>query len=165
MNVHFSSKKHDWATPWQLFRELDARFGPCELDVCATARNAKCGKFFSPEDDGLSQVWHGICWMNPPYGRALPQWMHKAVVEVWAERASRVVCLLPSRTDTRWWHQYVLCHATEIHYLRGRIRFEDANFPAPFPSAVALFEKRPATGNLHSICRMRCFCCRRRNDA
>ena len=159
MNVHFSSKKHDWATPWPLFRELDARFGPCELDVCATARNAKCGKFFSPEDDGLSQVWHGVCWMNPPYG------MHKAVTEVREERARRIICLLPARTDTKWWHQYVLCHATEIHYLRGRIRFEGASFPAPFPSAVALFEKRPATGNLHSICRMRCFCCRRRKAA
>lgn len=69
MNVHFSSKKHDWATPWPLFRELNARFGPCELDVCATARNAKCGNFFSPEEDGLRQVWHGVCWMNPPYVR------------------------------------------------------------------------------------------------
>ena len=142
MNVHFSSEKHDWATPWPLFRELDARFGPCELDVGATERNAKCGKFFSPEDDGLSQVWHGVCWMNPPYGRALPHWMHKAVTEVREERARRVVCLLPSRTDTRWWHQYVLCHATEIHYLRGRIRFEGADSSAPFPSVVAVFDSR-----------------------
>lgn len=165
MNVHFSSKKHDWATPWPLFRELDARLGPFDLDVCATARNAKCGKFFSPEDDGLSQVWHGACWMNPPYGRELPHWMSKAVIEVRANRARRVVCLLPSRTDTRWWHQYVLCHATEIHYLRGRIRFEGASFPAPFPSVVVLFEKRSATGTIHSIGQMGCFCCRRRKDA
>lgn len=69
MNVHFSSKKHDWATPWPLFRELDTRFGPVELDVCATAQNAKCQNFFSPEDDGLNQAWHGVCWMNPPYVR------------------------------------------------------------------------------------------------
>lgn len=95
MNVHFSSKKHDWATPWPLFRELDARLGPFDLDVCATARNAKCGKFFSPEDDGLSQVWHGVCWMNPPYGRELPHWMSKAVIEVRANRARRVVCRFP----------------------------------------------------------------------
>ena len=80
MSVHFLSKKYDWATPWPLFRELDARFGPFELDVCATAHNAKCKKFFSPEDDGLNQVWHGVCWMNPPYGRALPYWMAKAQV-------------------------------------------------------------------------------------
>ena len=89
MNVHFLSKKHDWATPWPLFRELNARFGPCELDVCATARNAKCENFFSPEEDGLRQVWHGVCWMNPPYGRALPHWLAKAVNEIEMERAER----------------------------------------------------------------------------
>ena len=97
MSVHFLSKKYDWATPWPLFRELDARFGPFELDVCATAHNAKCKKFFSPEDDGLNQVWYGVCWMNPPYGRALPHWMAKAVNEIEMERAKRVICLLPAR--------------------------------------------------------------------
>ena len=143
MNVHFLSKKYDWATPWPLFRELDARFGPFELDVCATAHNAKCKKFFSPEDDGLNQVWHGICWMHPPYGRALPHWMAKAVNEIEMERAKRMICLLPARTDTAWWHRYVLPFAAEIHYLRGRIRFEGAESSAPFPSAVVLFEKLP----------------------
>lgn len=142
MNVHFSSKKHDWATPWTLFREWNVRFGPFDLDVCATAQNAKCKNFFSPEDDGLSQVWHGICWMNPPYGRALPRWISKAVAEVRTCHASRVVCLLPARTDTAWWHSCVLPYAAEIHYLRGRIRFEGAGSSAPFPSAVAVFEKR-----------------------
>lgn len=142
MNVHFSSKKHDWAPPWPLFRELDARFGPVELDVCATAQNSKCQNFFSPEDDGLHQVWHGVCWMNPPYGRALPHWMAKAVNEIKMERAERVICLLPARTDTAWWHRYVLPFAAEIHYLRGRIRFEGAGSSAPFPSAVVIFEKR-----------------------
>ena len=143
MSVHFLSKKYDWATPWPLFRELDARFGPFELDVCATAHNAKCKKFFSPEDDGLNQVWYGVCWMNPPYGRALPYWMAKAVNEIEMERAERVICLLPARTDTAWWHRYVLPFAAEIHYLRGRIRFEGAESSAPFPSAVVLFEKLP----------------------
>ena len=81
--------------------------------------------------------------MNPPYGRALPRWMSKAVTEVWTERARRVVCLVPARTDTAWWHRYVLPFAAEIQYLRGRVRFEGAVSSAPFPSAVVVFEKRP----------------------
>ena len=80
--------------------------------------------------------------MNPPYGRALPHWMAKAVNEIEMERAERVICLLPARTDTAWWHRYVLPFAAEIHYLRGRIRFEGAGSSAPFPSAVVIFEKR-----------------------
>ena len=132
MSVHFLSKKYDWATPWPLFRELDARFGPFELDVCATAHNAKCKKFFSPEDDGLNQVWYGVCWMNPPYGRALPHWMAKAVNEIEMERAKRVICLLPARTDTAWWHRYVLPFAAEIHYLRGRTALKGRNLPRLF---------------------------------
>ena len=82
MNVHFSSRKTDWATPWTLFRQWDTLQGPFTLDVCATAENAKCGHFFSPKDDGLSQNWSGVCWMNPPYGRAISHWIAKAVVEV-----------------------------------------------------------------------------------
>ena len=142
MNVHFSSKKHDWATPWPLFQKLNDSYGPFELDVCATAQNAKCKSFFSLEDDGLAQVWHGVCWMNPPYGRALPRWMFKAVAEVRTGRARRVVCLLPVRTDTAWWHRYVLPYGAEIHYLRGRIRFEGAASSAPLPSGVVIFENR-----------------------
>lgn len=69
--------------------------------------------------------------------------MSKAVTEVWTERARRVVCLVPVRTDTAWWHRYVLPFAAEIQYLRGRVRFEGAASSAPFPSAVLLFEKRP----------------------
>ena len=138
MNVHFSSKKHDWATPWPLFRELNARFGPCELDVCATARNAKCGNFFSPEEDGLRQVWHGVCWMNPPYGREIGRWIAKAVGEVQVGNAERVVCLVPARTDTAWWHELVIRYG-EIHFLRGRVRFEGAEHAAPFPSAIVVF--------------------------
>ena len=152
MNVHFSSKKHDWANPWPLFRELDARFGPVELDVCATAQNAKCQNFFSPEDDGLNQAWHGVCWMNPPYGRALPRWMSKAVTEVWKGRVRKVICLLPARTDTAWWHSYVLPYAAQIHYLRGRIRFEGADSSANFLSAVVIFAKNiPSAGTMFGM--------------
>ena len=68
-NVHFSSKKMDWATPWELFRAWDLSHGPFDYDVCATPQNAKCRKYFTPEMNGLLQSWYGVCWMNPPYVR------------------------------------------------------------------------------------------------
>jgi len=139
MTVHFSSKRQDWATPWELFRQWDAALGPFTLDVCATASNAKCERYFSPQDGGLAQAWSGVCWMNPPYGREIPQWLGKAALEVRAGHARRVVCLIPARTDTAWWHDVVLPHSA-VRFLRGRIRFEGAAHPAPFPSAVAIFE-------------------------
>ena len=138
MNVHFSSRKTDWATPWTLFRQWDTLQGPFTLDVCATDENAKCGHFFSPKDDGLSQNWSGVCWMNPPYGRAISHWIAKAVVEVNTAGVRRVVCLLPARTDTAWWHTFVIPHGA-VRFLRGRIRFEGAAHPAPFPSAIVVF--------------------------
>ena len=140
MNVHFSSQKTDWATPWELFRAWDISHGRFHLDVCATAENAKCSKFFSPKEDGLNQPWEGICWMNPPYGRAIGQWIGKAASEARTARVLRVVCLIPARTDTAWWHDLVIPYG-KVHFLRGRIRFEDAKHPAPFPSAIVVFEK------------------------
>ncbi|MDL2210249.1 phage N-6-adenine-methyltransferase [Desulfovibrio sp. OttesenSCG-928-O18] len=140
MNVHFSSKKVDWATPWELFRAWDISHGPFDLDVCATAENAKCNRYFSPATNGLLQAWAGICWMNPPYGRAIGQWIGKAASESKKNRVARVVCLVPARTDTAWWHDLVLPHAA-VYYLRGRVRFEGAKHPAPFPSAILVFEK------------------------
>jgi phage N-6-adenine-methyltransferase len=92
----FSSERHDWETPDELFGQLDAEFG-FDLDVCATAANTKCCHFFSPEMDGLKQSWRGICWMNPPYGSALPAWMAKAYVS--SLEGATVVCLVPARTD------------------------------------------------------------------
>ena len=136
MNVHFSSRKDDWATPWPLFRACEKAYGPFSLDVCATAANAKCVRFFNPEDNGLIQPWHGVCWMNPPYGREIGHWVEKAVAE--AQNGSRVVCLLPARTDTAWWHGSVLPHG-HVHFLRGRVRFEGAKHPAPFPSSIVVF--------------------------
>ena len=137
--VHFSSRKKDWATPWEFFRHWNLLQGPFTLDVCATAENAKCERYFSPEEDGLTQEWNGICWMNPPYGRVIGQWLGKAVAEVRERRARRVVCLVPARTDTAWWHDFVLPRGAAT-FIRGRIRFEGAEHSAPFPSAVVIFE-------------------------
>ncbi len=77
MNIHFSSKTDLWATPQELFDRLDREFR-FDLDVCATPENAKCERYFTPEQDGLVQEWRGVCWMNPPYGRMIGRWVEKA---------------------------------------------------------------------------------------
>jgi phage N-6-adenine-methyltransferase len=136
-SVHFSSATDLWATPQDFFDRLNARFG-FTLDVCATADNAKCERFFTAADDGLAQDWSGICWMNPPYGREIGKWMRKAHESSLA--GATVVCLVPARTDTRWWHDYAM--QGEIEFIKGRLRFGSAKTNAPFPSAVVVF--RPA---------------------
>lgn len=96
-----SSKTDVWATPQKLFDEINAVF-KFKTDVCASAENAKCKKFYSIEEDGLKKKWKGSCWMNPPYGREISKWVKKAYESAKENRAT-VVCLLPARTDTRWW--------------------------------------------------------------
>lgn len=132
----FSSKTCEWATPIEFFKELDAKYH-FTLDVCATKENAKCEKFFTREDDGLAQEWKGICWMNPPYGREIGKWVKKAF-ETASQGGGTVVCLLPARTDTAWWHDY--CMKGEITFVRGRLKFGGCSNSAPFPSAVVVFK-------------------------
>lgn len=131
----FSSARHDWETPQAFFDRLDAEFG-FTLDVCALPHNAKCDHYFTPDDDGLAQTWDGVCWMNPPYGREIGKWVAKAWQSSLA--GATVVCLLPARTDTNWWHRYVM-RSSEIRLVRGRLRFVGAESSAPFPSAVVVF--------------------------
>lgn len=138
-SVHFSSATDVWATPQSLFDELNAEFG-FTLDVCAMPENAKCDRFFSPEMDGLTQAWTGVCWMNPPYGKTIGHWVRKAFES--AAAGTTVVCLLPSRTDTAWWHEYVT-KADEVRFVRGRLRFGNASSGAPFPSAIVIFRGKP----------------------
>jgi phage N-6-adenine-methyltransferase len=135
--VHFSSQRDTWETPHELFRTLDQEFG-FTLDVCALPANAKCKRFFTPEDDGLTRPWDGVCWMNPPYGRDIGRWMRKAWHE--HQRGVTVVCLVPARTDTAWWHDYAA--RGEVRFLRGRVRFVGARHSAPFPSAVVIFRHK-----------------------
>lgn len=128
----------DWGTPWSLFDKYNARFG-FTLDVCANSGNKKCDRYFSPFDDGLAQDWGShICWMNPPYGPALPAWMKKAHEASLA--GATVVCLVPARVDTKWWHSYA--ERGEYEFIKGRIIFEGAKWNAPFPCAIVVF--RPA---------------------
>jgi phage N-6-adenine-methyltransferase len=134
MSVHFSSKTDLWATPQDFFERLNGRFN-FELDVCALPENAKCEKFYSPEQDGLKQQWSGVCWMNPPYGREIGAWMKKAYES--SLQGATVVCLVPSRTDTAWWHNYAV--KGEIEFIKGRLKFGGNKNPAPFPSAVVVF--------------------------
>lgn len=140
-NLFFSSASNDWETPAWLFEELDEIFG-FTLDPCASAATAKCDKFYTIEDDGLSKHWLGeVVFMNPPYGREIASWMRKAHKEHC--KGVTVVCLVPARTDTKWWHDYVM-QASEIVFIKGRIKFlhngEELS-SAPFPSAIVIFDE------------------------
>ena len=140
-NVHFSSKTNEWCTPQKFFDDLNEEFG-FTVDVCATEENAKCEKYYTKEQDGLLQDWEGeIVWCNPPYGREIKDWIKKAYVTI--ENCcvnTTIVMLIPSRTDTTYWHDYVM-KASDIRFIRGRIKFGDGKNSAPFPSAVVVFEK------------------------
>lgn len=138
----FSSDLNDWETPRWLFDLLNKEF-EFTLDVCATPENAKCKRYYTPDDDGLEQAWKGTCWMNPPYGRAIKAWMAKARES--ALDGATVVCLVPARPDTSWWWDN--CIDAEIRFIKGRLEFVGGKTSAPFPSAVivmrpGLLEKR-----------------------
>lgn len=123
-----------WATPQDFFNKLNEVFN-FTLDVCASRDNAKCERYFTPEQNGLAQEWSGVCWMNPPYSREIIQWIAKAADT--AKKGHTVVALVPVRTDARWWQDY--CLGREIHFVRGRLKFGDAANSAPFGSAVIVF--------------------------
>ena len=125
-----------WSTPRDFFDDYNAIY-QFDVDVCATAENALCAKFYSPEDNGLSKEWHGVCWMNPPYGREIGKWMKKAYES--SLHGATVVCLVPARTDTAWWHDYAM--KGNIEFIRGRLKFGSSKNSAPFPSAVVVFQR------------------------
>lgn len=128
----FSSKSDLWETPQEFFDNLDNEFH-FDLDACALKENAKCDRYFTPEVDGLKQEWTGTVWCNPPYGRQIGKWVKKA-----SESNATVVMLIPARTDTAWFHDYINGKA-EIRFVRRRLRFGGSNTGAPFPSMVVVF--------------------------
>lgn len=135
--VMFSSENDVWATPQWLFDALHKEFG-FTLDPCSDGTNAKCEKFFSIYDSGLLANWGNECvFMNPPYSQ-VSDWMRKAYGA--ALEGATVVCLVPSRTDTDWWHKYAM--KGEIRFIKGRLKFGEATNSAPFPSAVIVFRPR-----------------------
>ena len=130
----FTSTNTEWGTPMYLFKEIEKEFGEFDLDPCASKENAKCKKYFTKEHDGLTQNWQGKVFMNPPYGAELPLWMEKA-----RKSGCFVVCLVPSRTDTKWWHENVE-NIAKVKFIKGRIKFEGAKWNAPFSSALIIYE-------------------------
>lgn len=137
MDVHYSNKTPIWETPQDLFDKLNAEFN-FGTDVCALPENKKVNRYYTPDQDGLSQQWTGTCWMNPPYGRQIGKWVQKAHDS--AQAGATVVCLLPSRTDTRWWHDYVM-QAADIRFIKGRLKFSGNKDNAPFPNAIVVFKQ------------------------
>lgn len=133
--VMFSSNTDMWATPQDFFDVINKEFN-FTVDVCATAENTKCSLFFTPEQDGLKQKWEGICYMNPPYGRSIGKWIQKAYNS--SKEGAVVVGLLPARTDTKWFHEYIYNKA-EIRFIKGRLKFGGCKNSAPFPSMIVIW--------------------------
>ena len=141
----FSSDSPEWETPRWLFESLHAEFA-FSLDPCSTDDNAKCSYHFTKIDNGLKQDWEDhVVFMNPPYGREISFWMENAYES--SRQGATVVCLVPDRTDTKWWHGFAM--KGEIRLLRGRIQFVGGEHSAPFPSAVIVF--RPPSFQITSL--------------
>jgi len=131
----FTSKTGEWETPQDLFEKLN-RIYHFNLDPCSTELNHKCARYFTKESDGLIQSWEGFrVFMNPPYGREIGAWVKKA----FESKAEIVVCLLPARTDTNWFHSYIYGKA-EINFLKGRLKFSKSKNSAPFPSMIVIYK-------------------------
>lgn len=136
------SQAHE--TPQWLFDELNREFR-FTIDLCATQLTAKCDRFYTPEDDAFTQRWSGRCWLNPPYGRGgnIRKWLSNACAAVVINGAT-IVCLLPARTSTKWWQEYVIPRAWEIRYINGRLKFECQPHNAPFDSAIVIYRPVPS---------------------
>ena len=135
MKVPYMSRTEEWETPQETFDQLDKLYN-FTLDPCATQSNAKCKCYFDRKIDGLLQSWKGeTVFMNPPYGREIVKWMTKAYQES-LQKGTIVVCLIPSRTDTRWWHDYAM--QGKITFLKGRLKVSNHTNNAPFPSAIVV---------------------------
>jgi len=137
MEVMTSSKNTMWATPQEWFNYLNLEF-KFTLDPCCIPEVAKCKKYYTPTEDGLSQSWaEERVFMNPPYGKELPKWMKKAYIEA-RDNQALVVCFVPARVDTEWWHRYAN-KASEVRFPKGRVKFANAKHSAPFPIAIVIF--------------------------
>lgn len=133
----FSSKSNEWSTPQDYFDEINKEFN-FNLDPCSTDENHKCKKYFTVADDGLKQDWGGYrVFCNPPYGREIGKWVEKCYREGTKDN-TLVVMLIPARTDTKYFHDYIL-HRAEIRFVSGRLKFGDSNQSAPFPSMLVIY--------------------------
>lgn len=142
-DVMFSSKTDQWETPQYFFDELNQEFN-FTLDPCADEFNHKCKKYYTKKDNGLNKSWSNeIVFCNPPYGREIGSWVKKSYEEVKYNNCKTVVMLIPSRTDTKWFHQYIYMKY-EIRFLKGRLKFGNQKNSAPFPSMVVIFRNENA---------------------
>jgi phage N-6-adenine-methyltransferase len=140
INVMYASQTDLWSTPQDFYDELDNEFS-FTLDPCATTQNAKCEKYFTKEVDGLSQNWQGeSVFCNPPYGTAIKHWVKKCYEES-RKPNTTVVMLIPARTDTNYFHEYIYHKAKEIRFVKGRLKFGGSKNSAPFPSMVVVYRK------------------------
>lgn len=131
------SQTVEWSTPQDLFNKLNIEFN-FTVDVAATPENTKCKRFYTIETDGLVQSWKDeVVWCNPPYGRQIADWVKKAHEEV-SRFNTTVVMLIPARTDTRWFHEYIY-QKQEIRFIKGRLKFGGHKDAAPFPNMIVVF--------------------------
>lgn len=137
----FSSKDQTWETSQELFDDLNRVF-EFELDVCADNKSAKCEYYYSEEENGLIQDWKGICWMNPPYSRHQHKWVKKGIEEVDNGNCKQLVVLIPARVETVAWQDYIFKRAVAICFVRGRLKFNNCEAGAPFPSAICVFGEK-----------------------
>jgi phage N-6-adenine-methyltransferase len=141
LDVMFSSDKMEWETPQDFFDNLNKEFN-FELDVCATKENTKCKRYFTKEQNGLLESnkgnWSKCNWMNPPYGRDIRNWIRHAYKNA-KMYGNTTVALLPARTDTRWFHDYIY-NKMEIRFIKGRLKFSGSKNSAPFPSMIVIFK-------------------------
>ncbi len=131
----FSSNSGEHETPDDLFAELNAEFN-FTLDPAATPKNAKCENYYTKAENGIVQPWPGNVFCNPPYGREVGKWIIKGRSE--AANGSLVVMLLPARTDTKWFHDYIEGQA-EVRFIAGRLKFSNSKNSDPFPSMVVIY--------------------------
>jgi len=137
--VIFSSNSSEWATPQNIYEQLNNEFN-FTLDPCSTHENAKCKKHFTKEENGLLKDWSkDVVFVNPPYGRELPLWVEKAYNE--NKKGAFVVMLIPARTDTKYFHKYIY-NKHEIRFIKGRLKFNDERKSAPFPSMIVIMRRK-----------------------
>ena len=144
LNKHiFTSNSEDWETPQALYDLLNEKYH-FDLDACADETNFKHEVYFSKEENSLEQTWFGTVFMNPPYGPQIKKWVAKAYSESQKGNCT-VVCLLPSRTDTVWFHDF--CTKGNITFIKGRLKFSNSKSSAPFPSMITVFKQNPDPEN------------------
>ncbi|MCK5611325.1 adenine methyltransferase [Candidatus Pacearchaeota archaeon] len=138
-----NSENNEWSTPQNIFDQLNKEFN-FDIDICASHWNYKCQKHFTVHDDALTKNWIGTVWMNPPYGREIGKWAKKAFEE--SQKGSTVVCLIPARTETKWFHDYLI--GGEVRFVKGRIHFSTADGKSGrprFSSIVVILRPEPFT--------------------